>query len=91
MKESISKFSKIRNIGTKTVLAFIGLILISSQVYPFILKGFMLTEKVEIWDKTEWILLLVGFFLAVGAAKYNTVLDLILNKFSNSKTDGKNV
>lgn len=88
MKEETSKIARIRNLGAKIVLTVFGLILIGSQLYPFVMKGFMLTEKVEIWDSTEWILSGLGFFLAVGAAKYNTMLNIIMNKF-NSMKNGK--
>lgn len=81
----ITSFINIRNVGIKTIIMFLGLLLISSQLYPFIMKGFLLTDKSVEWDYTKWVLLLVGFFLAVGAARYNTMLDAILSKFQNGK------
>ena len=85
MKESLTQFANIRNVGIKTILSIIGLVLIISVLYPFVLENLYLTDKVEDWDKSEWIQILIGFFLAVGGAKYNTLLDAILNKFQNGK------
>lgn len=83
MSEASSKFVNIRNLGVKTVLVIVGLLLVVSALYPFILENFYLTDKVEEWDGTEWIMIGVGFFLAVGGAKYNTAMDIILGKFKN--------
>jgi len=91
MKDIISKFSKIRNIWIKSILAVIGLIVVLSVFYPFILTKFYLTEKeIPTWNTTDWILLSGGFFLSVGGAYYNKIVDGIAGKFSNSQKNGTN-
>ena len=83
MKETVSKFAKIRNLGIKSVLAFIGLGIVASVFYPFVLSKFYLTDRdAPIWNNTDWILSAVGFFLAVGGAYYNVISEKIANKFS---------
>lgn len=85
MKEFFKKMTDYRNLWIKTALAFTGLLLTGAVVYPFIMERFYLTDKNAEWTNEDWILLAVGFFLAVGAAQYNTVLDMITSKFGKSK------
>lgn len=88
MKERISKFTNIRNIGIKTILGMLGLLLTIAVIYPFLMEKFYLTDKDAVWTNEDWILLSVGFFLAVGGAYYNKIADGIANKF-NSEKNGK--
>lgn len=88
MKESLIRLKNIRNIGIKTVLALLGLLITIAVAYPFILERFYLTERDAIWTNEDWILLIVGFFLAIGGAYYNKIADGIANKFNNGKNEG---
>ncbi len=91
MKETISKFSSIRNIGIKSILAIIGLVVVLGVFYPFILSKFYLTDRpTPVWITTDWILLSGGFFLAVGGAYYNKIADGIATKFNSKNHESNN-
>lgn len=91
MKSAINHFVNIRNIGIKSVLAIIGLIVVMSVFYPFILSKLYLTERAApTWVTTDWILLSGGFFLAVGGAYYNKIADGIAAKFNQKNHENAN-
>lgn len=91
MKEAVSKFTSIRNIGIKSILSIIGLLVVFVVFYPFIISRLYLTDRPDpVWTYTDWILISMGFFLSVGGAYYNKLADGIASKF-NFKTNGKNV
>lgn len=91
MKETFSEFTNIRNIGIKSILAIIGLLVVFAVLYPFILSKLYLTDRAApIWVYTDWILISIGFFLAVGAAYYNKIADGIATKFNSKNHENNN-
>ena len=87
----MKNFLEIRNIGIKTFLMILGLIAATASVYHSVLFAFLLTEN-QPEKEIYWELLIVGFFLAIGAAFYNKVADAIAtlfngfaNKFNSKK------
>lgn len=87
--EKKSRFISVRDFVIKSILGFLGVVVITSQVYPFIMKSFMLTDKEETFDSTEWYLLLIGFFLAVGGAYYHKIAEAIAKKFGGENRNKK--
>lgn len=71
----IRNILKIQNIYIKLVLGFIGLFMVAAGVYSKIMYSLLLTDKnVDI----DWVFISGGFVLAVGAAKYNMIVDKII-------------
>ncbi|MEO0573038.1 MAG: hypothetical protein AAF039_15125 [Bacteroidota bacterium] len=83
MTKIVDKLTGIRNWGVKTMLVMIGVIMVIAAVWQNGMSFLWLTEKIPApWSSTNWIFLLGGFVLAVGAAYYNKIVDGIINKFS---------
>lgn len=84
----MKKFLEIRNIGIKTILMILGLILVVASVYNSAMFAFLITDK-KPEQEIYWSLLSVGFFLAVGAAFYNKALGILVkwaSKLTGNKT-----
>jgi len=76
----MKKFLDIRNITIKTIAMLIGVICMIASVYNSVLWGLLLTER-EPKNEVYWWLLIVGFFLSMGAAFYNRITDAIVRGF----------
>lgn len=75
----MGKIANIRNIIAKTFLMILGVIVMLSLFWGYILQGFNLNEsEIKEWTRTDWILLTVSFVFLVGAAYFNKILDFIL-------------
>jgi len=77
----MKKFLDIRNIMIKTVAMLIGTVCMIASVYNSVLWALLLTDKTP-EKEVYWWLLIVGFFLALGAAFYNRIADAISNAFA---------
>lgn len=77
----MKKFLDIRNIIVKTAAMIIGVFCMVASVYNSVLWAFLLTDKAP-EKEVYWWLLIVGFFLALGAAFYNRIADAISRGFS---------
>ncbi|EKF56242.1 hypothetical protein I215_01928 [Galbibacter marinus] len=77
----MKNFLDIRNVLIKTIAMMIGVICMIASVYNGVMWAFLLTDK-EPENEVYWWLLIVGFFLALGAAFYNRIVDAISNGFS---------
>lgn len=76
----VKNFLDIRNIVIKTFAMLIGVICMIASVYNSVLWGLLLTER-EPKNEVYWWLLIVGFFLSMGAAFYNRITDAISRGF----------
>ncbi|UII79992.1 hypothetical protein [Flagellimonas sp. CMM7] len=77
MTKWIENWTGIRNFGVKTVLAIVGLYFVIGTGHKYVAD---LCNELK-WDSSDTYIMLGGFFLAVGAAVYNVVLDAIIEKF----------
>ncbi|WP_456867587.1 hypothetical protein [Galbibacter sp. BG1] len=77
----MKKFLNIRNVIIKTIAMLIGIICMVASVYNSVLWALLLTEKAP-EKEVYWWLLIVGFFLALGAAFYNRIADAISSGFT---------
>jgi len=77
----VKSFLNIRNLAIKTAVMGLGMVCMVASVYNSVLWGFLLTEK-KPEKEIYWWLLIVGFFLALGGAFYNSMADAIVKAFS---------
>lgn len=87
----MKNFLDIRNVLIKTIAMMIGVICMIASVYNSVLWALLLTDKAPS-NEVYWWLLIVGFFLAMGAAFYNRIADTIsrgfdqtVDRFTNKK------
>jgi len=87
----MKKILEIRNVMIKTIAMIIGVICMIASVYNSVLWALLLTDKAPS-NEVYWWLLIVGFFLALGAAFYNRIADSIsrgfeqiVDRFTNTK------
>lgn len=84
MTKILRKLTSYRNWIGKTILWIIGLLMVSSQNYPFIMQGFMLTEKqVNIEMSSYFIIVSLGVLFIVSGIYLNKFLDGFINSISN--------
>lgn len=78
----INKITEIRNWIGKTMLWLIGIALILSRVYPFIMVGFWLSDRPEPEVGTAFFILnFFGLVFILGGVYLNKLLDSLFNKF----------
>ena len=80
MKDRVKKIINIKNLAIKLFLGFWGVVLVVGSTYPLISYWFSISDENPQWDENNVIGLGVGFFLAVGGYKYNTIIDKLSNK-----------
>ena len=76
----INKITAIKNWIGKTVLWFMGLMIISGQNYALFLKGFLLTDKeVGVEISTYLVVNSFGLLLIVGGWRLNAFIDKFIS------------
>tara|TARA_R110002051_G_scaffold297564_2_gene363992 strand:+ start:44191 stop:44445 length:255 start_codon:yes stop_codon:yes gene_type:complete len=81
--EEIKKFTNIQNWLGKLILMLFATIWLASNIYPHIMKGFMLTEReIPEWGTlSDYGVLSVTTLMILGGVYLNTLLDFIKSKF----------
>ncbi|SEA13063.1 hypothetical protein [Bizionia paragorgiae] len=88
----MKKIQEIRNVIAKTILWLLGIIIITSVFWGFILQGFNLnTSPAKDLTRTHYELISISFIFMLGAIFYNRILDSLVSilEFLSKKLTSK--
>ena len=76
-------FAGVKHIISKLFLLLLGMALLMSQMWPYILLGFLKTERAirDFGSTSDWSLIFLGISFVVGGVWLNTLLGFFKTAF----------